>query len=76
MATRTDYSNAGGGGKGYINVGGWNTTLTDRQSTQMEVPGIRRREGGNVYMYGLQGGASLAASGVFVKLVAPAQAQG
>ena len=72
MSTRTDYSIVGGGGKGYINVGGWNTTLTDKSTSQKEVPGIKRREGGNVYIYGLQGANSAAASGVFMQLAAPA----
>lgn len=71
MSTRTDYSVAGGGGRGYINIGGWNTTLTDRSTQQKEVPGIKRREAGNVYMYGLQGGQSAAGSGYYVRLAAP-----
>lgn len=72
MSTRTSYSVIGGGGKGYINIGGWNTTLTDRSTQQQEVPGIKRREGANVYIYGLQGANSAAASGVYMRLVAPA----
>ena len=71
MSTRTDYSVAGGGGRGYVNVGGWNTTLTDRSTTQAEVPGIKRREGANVYIYGLQSNG-ITASGAFVSLAAPA----
>lgn len=55
MPTKTGYSTLGGGGKGYINVGGWNTTLTSKSTTQAEVPGINRREGANVYVYGMQG---------------------
>ena len=72
MSTRTDYSIVGGGGRGYVNVGGWNTTLTSRNTQQMETPGIKRREGANVYIYGLQGGQSIAGSGYYVKLAAPA----
>lgn len=66
MATKTGYSITGGGGKGYINIGGWNTTLTDKTTTQMEVPGITRREGANVYIYGLQGTLSIEGKGSFV----------
>lgn len=55
MPTKTGYSTLGGGGKGYINVGGWNTTLTSKSTTQAEVPGTIRREGANVYIYGKQG---------------------
>lgn len=66
MPTKTDYSVTGGGGKGYINIGGWNTTLTDKQTTQMEVPGTHRREGANIYVYGMQGTLSIEGKGSFV----------
>ena len=72
MPTRTDYSILGGGGKGYVNIGGWNTTLTDRSTSQKEVPGTKRREGANIYQYGLQGAASVAGSGRFMMFAAPA----
>lgn len=64
MSTKTGYSLVGGGGRGYINIGGWNTTLTDKATTQMEVPGIKRREGMNIYMYGLQGTNTINSAGV------------
>lgn len=71
MSTRTDYSVAGGGGRGYVNIGGWNTTLTDRSTQQKEVPGITRVEGANTYIYGLQGTNTLAGSGYLVMLATP-----
>lgn len=72
MSTKTGYSITGGGGRGYINVGGWNTTLTDKQATQMEVPGITRREGANVYIYGYQGTLSIEGAGSHVIFGTPA----
>ena len=72
MPTKTGYSIAGGGGKGYINVGGWNTTLTDKATTQAEVPGTTRREGANIYFYGLQGTLSIEGKNSFVMMIAPA----
>lgn len=69
--TMTSYSVAGGGGMGSPNIGGWNTTLTDRSTQQQEVPGIKRREGANTYIYGLQGTNTITASGRFVILAAP-----
>lgn len=59
MPTKTGYSITGGGGRGYINIGGWNTTLTSKGTTQDEVPGTHRREGANVYVYGMQGTLSI-----------------
>ena len=67
MSTKTGYSITGGGGKGYINIGGWNTTLTNVSTAQAEVPGIKRREGANVYIYGKQGTLSIEGGGQFVK---------
>jgi hypothetical protein len=66
MPTKTDYSVAGGGGRGYINIGGWNTTLTDKSTTQDQVPGTLRREGANVYVYGKQGTLSIEGAFSFV----------
>lgn len=51
MSTLTSYSVTGGGGRGYINIGGWNTTLTDRSTNPQEVCGMIRFEGANKYMY-------------------------
>ena len=59
MPTKTGYSVTGGGGLGYINIGGWNTTLTSKSTTQDEIPGTHRREGANVYVYGKQGTLSI-----------------
>ena len=75
MPTKTGYSLAGGGGKGYVNIGGWNTTLTDKATTQAEVPGIKRREGANVYIYGMHGTQSAASAGLQVTLSDPATDQ-
>lgn len=66
MPTKTDYSITGGGGRGYINIGGWNTTLTDKSETQGQVPGTKRREGANYYVYGLQGTLSIEGKNSFV----------
>jgi hypothetical protein len=72
MPTKTGYSLLGGGGKGYINIGGWNTTLTDKSTTQMEVPGVKRREGCNVYIYAKHGTQSAASAGLQVAISTPA----
>ena len=72
MPTKTGYSLLGGGGKGYINIGGWNTTLTDKSTTQMEVPGVKRREGANVYIYAKHGTQSAASAGLQVAIGTPA----
>ena len=72
MSTKTGYSVAGGGGRGYINIGGWNTTLTDKATTQMEVPGVKRREGANVYIYAKHGTQSAASAGLQVQISDPA----
>ena len=72
MSTKTDYSVVGGGGRGYINIGGWNTTLTDKSTTQMEVPGVKRREGANVYIYAKHGTQSAASAGLQVSISDPA----
>lgn len=50
--SKTGFSALGGGGRGYINIGGWNTTLTDRATSPKEVVGAWRREGANLYVYG------------------------
>jgi hypothetical protein len=72
MPTKTGYSITGGGGKGYINVGGWNTTLTAKSVTQDQVPGTTRREGANVYIYGKQGTLSIEGKFSFVIFSDPA----
>lgn len=53
--TKTGYSALGGGGRGYINIGGWNSTLTDRATSAKEVVGTWRNEGANLYIYAAQG---------------------
>ena len=58
QTSKTGYSVTSGGGKGYINLGGWNTTITDRSTTAQEVVGTWRREGINLYIYGCQGTAT------------------
>ena len=58
QTSKTGYSVTGGGGKGYINIGGWNTTLTDLNTNPQEVVGAWRREGANLYVYGVQGTAT------------------
>lgn len=65
---KTAYSYLGGGGKGYINLGGWNTTLTDVASTAKETIGIERVEGQNVYKYVQLGTAVVTSSGCFLSL--------
>lgn len=71
MSTRTSYSVLGGGGRGYMNIGGWNTTLTDRSTQQQEVPGAVRQEGANTYIYALQGTNTIAGSSYLVTPAAP-----
>ena len=65
--TKTGYSIGLGGQSGYINVGGWNTTLTDISTTQAEAVGVVRFEGANQYMYVCNGSQS-AARGAFVQV--------
>lgn len=72
IGTRTSYSVALGGGIGHPNIGGWNTTLTDRSSGMKEVPGMIRREGANAYIYGFQGAQSASAKHRLMAMVAPA----
>jgi hypothetical protein len=50
-ATQTSYSALKGGTAGYINIGGWNTTITDVSTSAKETVGMIRREGANEYMY-------------------------
>jgi hypothetical protein len=50
-ATQTSYSALKGGTAGYINIGGWNTTITDVSTSAKETVGLIRREGANEYMY-------------------------
>ena len=65
--TKTGYSTVYGGAKGYINLGGWNTTLTDVCNTAKETIGITRQEGANEYMY-VQVGTATASAGNFLTL--------
>lgn len=65
---KTAYSTLGGGGRGYINIGGWNTTLTDVASTAKETIGVKRQEGANTYMYVQMGTAVVNSNGLFVSL--------
>ncbi|MCL6456711.1 MAG: hypothetical protein K6T85_01770 [Gorillibacterium sp.] len=51
----TGYSYTGGGAHGYINVGGWNTTLTDVSASPQETVGVIRWEGSNAYIYAKAG---------------------
>lgn len=62
MATKTSYSVQQGGGRGYINIGGWNTTLTEVSTAPKEVVGIARHEGANRYIY-ICGGTQSATKG-------------
>jgi hypothetical protein len=66
-ASKTAYSIGVGGQQGYINIGGWNTTLTDVSTTPGEVCGTVRFEGANKYMYVCNGSQS-AARGAFVQV--------
>lgn len=63
---KTSYSRLGGGARGYINVGGWNTTLTDVCNTAKETIGITRVEGANHYMYVQLGTATAGSAGAFL----------
>lgn len=65
--TKTGYSSVFGGAKGYLNIGGWNTTLTDMANTAKETIGVIRREGANEYMY-VQLGTATASKGAFLAL--------
>lgn len=67
MSTKTGYSTLGGGGRGYINIGGWNTTLTDVSQTAQECIGVKRTEGANTYMYA-QLGTSTACENMFLSI--------
>jgi hypothetical protein len=65
--TKTGYSSTFGGAVGYLNIGGWNTTLTDVANTAKETIGVKRREGANEYMY-VQLGTSTACNKAFLSL--------
>jgi hypothetical protein len=65
VSSKTSYSIAQGGEAGYINIGGWNSTLTDVNTNPAEVCGLIRQEGANKYIYAMQGSQS-AARGAFV----------
>lgn len=66
--TKTGYSAVFGGGKGYVNIGGWNSTLTDVSNTAKEVIGCIRWEGANKYMYAQIGTATAGSAGAFLAL--------
>ena len=68
MATATGYSLALGGKGGYINLGGWNTEITDHDDSAKEVVGVLRNEGANTYMYAYMGTATCTWSGRPLKL--------
>ena len=68
MPGMTSYSLALGGKEGYINLGGWNTEVTDHDDSAQEVCGIRRIEGANVYMYAYLGTATCTWSGRPLKI--------
>ena len=63
----TSYSIGVGGVPGYLNIGGWNCTLTDVNTTPAVAPGMVRQEGANKYMYAMNGSQS-AARGQFVQI--------
>jgi hypothetical protein len=65
---KTSYSTLGGGARGYVNIGGWNTTLTDVASTAKETIGIHRVEGDNEYIYVQLGTAVVNGAGAFLSL--------
>lgn len=56
--TQTSYTGIFGGGSGYINMGGWNTTLSANAATAQEVVGIKRQDGANTYIYAARGNSS------------------
>ena len=64
--SKTDYTRVSGGGVGYINLGGWNTTLTACDTTAQEVVGIERREGANTYIYAAQGAQSASSGNLMI----------
>lgn len=66
QTSKTGYSMIAGGGRGYINIGGWNSTLTDQATNPQEVIGVFRKEGMNTYVYGVIGTAT-ATKGTFVQ---------
>lgn len=66
--SKTSYSMLQGGAKGYINIGGWNTTLTDVSYTAKETIGVTRQEGANKYMYVQLGTATAGSAGAFLSL--------
>jgi hypothetical protein len=66
-ASKTAYSIGVGGQAGYINIGGWNSTLTAVSTEPAEVAGTIRYEGANKYIYAMHGSQS-AARGAFVQL--------
>jgi hypothetical protein len=66
-ASKTAYSIGCGGQAGYINLGGWNSTLTDVNTSAQEVCGITRFDGANQYMYVMNGSQS-AARAAFVQI--------
>lgn len=65
QTSKTGYSMVSGGGRGYINIGGWNSTITDQATNPQEVIGVFRKEGANTYVYGVIGTAT-ATKGTFV----------
>jgi hypothetical protein len=66
-ASKTAYSIGLGGQAGYLNVGGWNSTLTDANTNPAEVCGMVRQEGANKYIYVMNGSQS-STRGAFVAI--------
>ena len=66
--SKTSYSAVFGGGVGYLNIGGWNTTLTDVASTAKETIGVHRVEGDNEFVYVQLGTAAITSAGQFLSL--------
>ena len=66
-ASKTAYSIGCGGQAGYLNIGGWNSTLTHVSTEPAEVCGAVRQEGANTYMYVMNGSQS-AARAAFVQI--------
>ena len=65
---KTSYSILAQGGKGYINNGGWNTTLTDVATTAKETVGIVRQEGAGAFRYVQLGTAAVTSAGAYLSL--------
>jgi hypothetical protein len=76
MATMTGYSLAMGGKAGYVNIGGWNSTITDVSTSPKEVCGVERVEGANSYVYAMAGSGAVVSRGIYMLCTAIADADG